>query len=46
MAALAINLADGVTALLRFRSPMLPGLVDALAIQADSGALAVSGDQG
>ena len=32
--ALAIKSADGVTALLRFRSPMLPELVDAVASQA------------
>ena len=33
-AALAIKSADGVTALLRFRSPMLPELVDGISIQA------------
>lgn len=33
-AALAIKSADGVTALLRLRSPMLPELVDAVATQA------------
>lgn len=32
-AALAIKSADGVTALLRFRSPMLPELVDAVVAQ-------------
>ena len=32
-AALAIKSADGATALLRFRSPMLPEMVDAQAVQ-------------
>ncbi len=32
-AALAIKSADGVTALLRFRSPMLPEMVDAVMVQ-------------
>lgn len=32
-AALAIKSADGVTALMRFRSPMLPEMVDAVMVQ-------------
>jgi hypothetical protein len=35
-AALAIKAADGTTALLRFRSPMLPEMVDAVMVQRPS----------